>query len=97
MRRSPPVARLFGSGLVVDGILGLMLAEWLILILVRKNLARGPRPVEILASLGAGAALLLALRAALLVKPWPSIAPWLVVALGCHLADLRWRWSHNHN
>jgi CBS-domain-containing membrane protein len=82
---------------VIDGILVLMLVEWLILILVRKKVPTGPRPVEILVSLGAGAALLLAMRAALLAQAWPLMALWLFVALGCHVADLQFRWLQIHN
>lgn len=91
------MGRLFSSGAAIDGILALMLVECLILILVRNKFSARPRPVEILVSLGAGAALLLALRAALLAQAWPLVAVWLVVALGCHVADLQYRWTQNDN
>ena len=44
--------------------------------------------LDLAAALGAGAALLLALRAALRAEPWPFTAFWLLVALGAHLVDL---------
>ncbi len=78
---------------MVDGIVALMLIEWMVLILVRKKWPPGPGPLELLASIGAGAALLLALRAAMLERAWPHIAVWLLASLGCHLADLRLRWN----
>jgi len=93
MRRSRPVGKLFTSGAVVNGILGLMLVELLLLILVRKKMPSPPRPMELMVSIGAGAALLLALRAALRERAWPHVAVWLLVALGCHVADIRLRWA----
>jgi hypothetical protein len=50
-------------------------------------------PIELLVSLGAGAALLLALRAALARAPWQGVAVWLVVALLLHLGDVGLRWT----
>lgn len=91
------MGKLFTSAVVIDGILVLMVFELLTLILVRKKVSAGPRPVEIAVSIGAGAALLLAMRAALLAQAWPIMAVWLVVALCCHVADLQMRWSHNDN
>jgi apolipoprotein N-acyltransferase len=44
-------------------------------------------------TLRAGAALLLALRAAITGAAWPWIAAWLAAAGLAHLADLRTRWS----
>ncbi len=87
------MADFFQSGEVVDCILGFMVLELIVLSLVRIH--GGPlfRPLEIIAGVGAGAALLLALRAALRGEAWAHVAPWLLVALGLHLWDLRIRWS----
>ncbi len=87
------MAEFFRSGRVVDAILGFMLCELLLLILVRINGAPLFRPREILWNFAAGAALLLALRAAARASDWPQVALWLFTALLCHLADLAIRRS----
>jgi len=87
------VASLFQSGRVVYAILGFMCIELLVLIRVRNNDLPVFRYGEILWNLAAGAALAMALRAALLASPWVHIACWLLIALGFHLGDLAVRWS----
>ncbi len=87
------MAGFFQSGQVVDCILGFMAAEVIVLILVRIHGSPLFGPREIIAGVGAGAALLLALRAALRGGAWDHVAAWLLVALGLHLWDLRVRWS----
>jgi hypothetical protein len=87
------LAELFASGRVIDCVLALMLIESAALLLLRQRGRRGLAPIEIAASLGAGAALLLALRAALVGSPWPWISLWLIAALAAHLFDLRLRWK----
>lgn len=86
------MAELFVNGRIADCILVLMLLEVVALTLLRRRSGRGIRPVELIVSTGAGAALLLALRAALVGSAWPRIAIWLVAALAAHLYDLRLRW-----
>jgi hypothetical protein len=81
------MAELFASGRVVDGILLLMLIELIALTWWGRISGRGTSMIELGASLGAGAALLLALRCALLGEPWQRIAPWLIAALVAHLID----------
>ncbi len=87
------MAALFADGAVVDWILALMILELMVLILIRKKLSHGLRPLDLAVSLGAGGALLLALRAALEGSAWQQVAVWLIVALGGHLWDLKLRWS----
>ncbi len=82
----------FATGRVVDAILALMLLELCVLIIVRKKTGRGLPTGRLIVSLAAGAALLLALRAALMGYAWQSVAPWLIVALAAHVLDLKLRW-----
>lgn len=83
----------FHSGRVVDCILALMLIEWIVMILVRNKGLAMFKPLDAAVNIGAGAALLLALRQALRGLAWHSVALWLVVALGFHLWDLTLRGS----
>ncbi len=87
------MASLFQSGRVAYAILGFMGVEWMVLILVRNNGRPLFRSSEIVLNLAAGAALAMALRAALLASAWAYIACWLLIALGFHLGDLALRWS----
>jgi uncharacterized membrane protein len=87
------VVSFFRSGLVVDCILAFMVLEFMVLILVRIQGARLFRPLELMVSVGAGAALLLALRAALRGARWQGVAIWLLAALGLHVWDLGLRSS----
>jgi len=86
------VGSLFSSGVIVEGILVLMLVEGIVLMLLRASRGRGLTPLEVLSSLGAGAALMLALRAALIGSGWPMIAVWLLAALIAHGSDMAVRW-----
>jgi hypothetical protein len=83
---------LFSSGVIVEGILGLMLLEGIVLLLLRASRRRGLTSLEVLSTLGAGAALMLALRAALIGAGWPMIAAWLLAALIAHGSDMALRW-----
>jgi hypothetical protein len=87
------MGKLFASGRVVDCILVFMAIECIVLIAVHRSSRAGPSPGEIIVSLSAGAALLLALRAAVIGSAWPMVAIWLGVALIAHLGDLRLRWT----
>ena len=84
-------ASLFDSGRIVDGILVLVAIEALVLLGVRARWGRGPAPMALLSNLASGAALMLALRAALTGVAWPGIAAWLIVALGAHLVEMMLR------
>jgi len=88
------MAELFASGRIVDCIAGLMLLEFIALTLVRKTAGRGIGLVaELGASFGAGLALLLALRAALIGLAWQLVSMWLIAALLAHMLYLKLRWS----
>ena len=78
----------FASGRVVDAVLAFMLVELAALLLVRKRGAALFRPLDVMVNFGAGAALLLALRAALRGSQWQPIALWLAAALFFHIWDL---------
>jgi hypothetical protein len=78
----------FSSGRVVDAVLAFMLIELVALVLVRERGARVFRPRDVVVNFGAGAALLLALRAALRGSQWQPVALWLLIALGFHVGDL---------
>lgn len=83
---------LFQDGRAIDVLLGLMALEAVVLAGWRGRTGTGPRPRELLATLAAGAGLLLALRCALAGSSWHWIALWLLVALAAHVADLAGRW-----
>ena len=81
----------YSSGRVVDVVLAFMLVEVVALMLVRKRGATLFRPLDVLVNCGAGAALLLALRAALRGSQGEAIGLWLLMALGFHVWDLSLR------
>ncbi len=87
------MAEFFATGHVVVGILALMLLELVVLMILGSKSHRRIPLVHLLVALGAGAALLLALRAALLGSPWQYVAVWLLVALCVHVLDVRLRWT----
>jgi hypothetical protein len=87
------MATLFTSGHIADVVLAVMLIEAVVLITVFNKNKRGIAPTRVIASLGAGVALVLALRAALTGAGWPWIALALSAALVAHLVDLYWRWT----
>jgi hypothetical protein len=86
------VEALFASGRIVDLILLLMLLEGGALLALRRRLGRGMGAGEILAFLAAGAALMLALRAALVGAGWVWVALALAGGLAAHLGFLLLRW-----
>jgi hypothetical protein len=77
------------SGRAVDAILLIVLAEAVAVLWLARS-GRGPG-AALLPTLAAGAALLLALRAALTPTPWPAVAAWLAVAGVAHAVDLALR------
>jgi len=83
----------FASGHVANLILAVMLIECLALSMLAKKSKRGMRPSRIIVSLAAGAALVLALRAALTGAGWHWMALALTAAFIVHLLDLYWRWT----
>jgi hypothetical protein len=88
------VAELFANGRVVDCILFLMLLEVLGMAWWRRRSGHGLKLDELLASIGAGAALLMALKGALVRASWLQVAFWLLVALAAHATDLTLRSIH---
>ena len=83
----------FESGHVAHLILVVMVIEGFALILLHRKTKRGMRTSRIIMSLAAGAALVLALRAALTGAGWQWMALALSVAFVVHLVDLYWRWT----
>lgn len=81
------------SGRIVDAILLLVVVELAVLTAIRRLTGRGVSTTALLPNLLAGAALLLALRAALTGAAWPWTAAWLAVAGLAHAADLAVRWD----
>jgi hypothetical protein len=79
------LATFFTSGRAVDLVLAFMAIEAVILI------ARKRRLVPVALTLLPGAAMMLALRTALMGAEWHWVAIWLTVSLPLHLADLRHR------
>jgi len=83
---------LFADGRVIDAILALMALEAIGLAALRRWKAVGPPFAQIVVFLTSGAALMLALKAALLDAPWTTIALCLCVAFIAHGVDLALRW-----
>lgn len=86
------MAELFASGRIVDAILALIVVEAMLLTVLHRRFGVGMPPTDLAGYLVSGAALLLALRSALVGSPWTTTASWLAVALVAHLVDLVRRW-----
>jgi hypothetical protein len=82
----------FVSGRIVDLILMLVMAEAIGLVVLWTFARRGVPPRALLANLVSGAALMLAVRSALLDAPWTQVAAFLSLSFLAHLADLAGRW-----
>jgi len=89
------VADFLASGRAVDFVLAFMLCEGLLLALLYQRRGIGVAPAVLGPMLLAGAALLLALRAALTGDHWSWLALWLILALAAHLWDLSLRWRRS--
>ncbi len=76
------------AALAADLISGLMLVEVAWLLWRRRRTGRGPRAGEVLAMLGAGFALVMALRSVATGLAWPWTALWLALAGIAHIWDL---------
>jgi hypothetical protein len=90
--------RLFGANLfdvnLADLILAGVLLEACVLLLYRRRTGRGVAPAALVASLLAGAGLLLALRCALSSEGSKAgILAGLTLAMAAHVADLALRWQ----
>jgi hypothetical protein len=87
------VSDLFATGHIVDVVLALTVAEWLVIVAYQRRTGRGIAAFDLLSNLLAGIFLLLALRGALVNAWWGWIALPLIAALLAHLNDLRRRWK----
>jgi sugar phosphate permease len=87
------VEALFTSGRVVDIALALMVLEAAALWAYRRARGSTFAMADVAWNLAAGAALLLALRAALTGADWPWIALPLTAALVAHIGDFRRRFA----
>jgi CBS-domain-containing membrane protein len=85
------LAKLFASGRIVDWILLLLACEWVAVLVAQRMLKRSLGVPALLVGLGAGLALLLALRESLLGAPWQAVAAWLAAAFVAHIFDLHFR------
>ena len=88
---NPLVASWLASGRLVEVVLAGMALEALVLVGLRRVTGRGIAPAELCVNLAAGAALMLAVRAALR-GALGSVALWLCAALAAHVVDLALRW-----
>ena len=86
------MADLFHSGRIVDLILLLVLVEAALLGWRHRHTGQGPSLRALLPNLVSGAALLAAVRLALVQSEWLWVAAALLFALMAHLADLHQRW-----
>ena len=93
-RNSDPamLADLISSGRIVDLMGAFVALEVALLLAWRARTGDGIPAAQLLANIGAGGSLMLALRAALTGASTGAIAAWLVAALVCHGADLALRW-----
>ena len=82
------MAELFASGRIVDLILAFVALEALVLIGWRLYRGRGPSPVTLACNLAAGAALMLAIRAALTGSDWTIVAGCMLASLAAHLTEM---------
>lgn len=82
------MAAWFSSGRIIDVILVLVALEAFLLLVLRLRTGRGPAPLPLLYNLAAGAALMLALRTALVGADWQIVAFWMLMSLAAHLGDL---------
>lgn len=85
------MAELFASGRIIDVILALVALEALALLAWRVRRGRGPSVAMLLSNLASGAALMVAVRAALTDAHWTIIASCLLAALGAHLTEMCFR------
>jgi hypothetical protein len=86
------MAFLSNTTALVDLVLALVAIEALGLYVLLRWRGRGPSYPALLANLGAGAALVIAIRAALTGASYGVIAATLALSLVAHLTDLWLRW-----
>lgn len=86
------MAAQFDLSLAIDGIIALIALETLVLVGLRARYGLGPALTSTIGNAMAGAALLLAMRAAIAGAPFPVVSACLLGALFAHVADLKARW-----
>ena len=86
-------ADLFASGRIIDGIIGLMLVETVVLLALQRCTGSGVTARALLPFMAAGVCLMLALRTALVDGDWILIAGFLMLAFVFHALDIALRWS----
>ncbi len=84
---------LVSSGRIVDLMLVFVALEVVAILLYRARRGGGVPPWPLLANVGAGGSLMLALRAGLGGAGWTLVALCLVSALAFHVLDLALRWE----
>lgn len=85
------MAEMFSSGRVVDLVLLLVALEAALLFAWHRRTGRGLPPAALVGFLGAGACLMLAVRAALTGAWWGTVGAWMAAAGAAHVFDLWWR------
>lgn len=85
--------QLVTSGRIVDIMLVVVVLEIGVIEVYRRRHGAGVTTLPLLVNIGAGASLMLALRAALAGSGWQWIAVFLVSALVFHVGDLLVRWQ----
>ncbi|MCC5885166.1 MAG: hypothetical protein JJT88_01900 [Gammaproteobacteria bacterium] len=91
------MADFVSSGLAVDLVLAVLLLEGVVLTLLYLRRGIGVTPARLWPMLGAGAGLLLALRAGITGAGWYWVIAGLLLALCAHLYDLLGRWQPRPN
>jgi hypothetical protein len=86
------MSQFFASGRIIDLILALMAVQTAALWIYHARSGRGIAPAEFLPHFAAGAALMLALRAALTGDHWTVVGAWLAASLVAHAIELARRW-----
>jgi hypothetical protein len=86
------LAAAFADGSILLWIVGLVVLEGVVLGVLWQARRVGFAPSALWGQLCSGAALMLAVRAAVLDQPWPQIAFWLLLALIAHVVDLLLRY-----
>lgn len=84
---------LIGSGRIVDIMVVFVVLEVLVLIMYWRRTGKGVATLPLLANVGAGGSLMLALGATLKGAAYPIIAAFLISSLIFHLSDLAIRWK----
>ena len=82
---------------LIDLVIAVTLLEMAALVLYRRFTGRGLTLVDLVPALGAGLALMLAVRAALSDAAWVWVAAALLAAGLAHLIDMRRRWPRSAN